>query len=154
MILRVSENVKGPPKPIILDFGSIRLFTSIRENSQDHVWEIPIAENASICWITRFEKARAGRPWDRSDQCLNLWKMGSISSNNMRLLSLFLDSTKESISLTNEIRRPPLRGPPGCGGSCVVPFPMYHVSYVASSHSQDSQFQSQDLESQVSGILE
>ena len=28
--------------------------------------------------------------------------------------------------------QPPLVGPPGCEGSCVIPFPVYHVSYVYS----------------------
>ena len=48
---------------------------------------------------------------------------------------------------------------PACGGHqaaghpFVIPIPMYHVSYVPSSQSQNSQFRSQDLKSQVSGIL-
>ena len=51
----------------------------------------------------------------------------------------------EAWTINNKIRRPPLWGPPGCEGSCVVPFPVYHVSYVPSSQSQDSQFRFQDL---------
>ena len=49
------------------------------------------------------------------------------------------------------IRWPPLWAPPGCEGSCVIPFPVYHVFYVPWPQSQDSWSRSQDIQSRCRG---
>ena len=65
---------------------------------------------------------------------------------------------KKYKKIKNHLRKisagPPCGGHQAAGHPCVIPFPVYHVSYVYSSQSQDSQFRSQDLWSQVSMILE
>ena len=44
-----------------------------------------------------------------------------------------------------KIRQPHKGGHQAAKNPCAIPFPVYHVSYVPSSQSQDSQFRSQHL---------
>ena len=94
MIFRVSGNVHDPHEPIVLDFGSTKLFKSIQEGIQNHIWEISFSKEYKSNKKRKTGKRREPENIDILLQESKQINMRSISSRRHEIEIWYLSSTK------------------------------------------------------------